>query len=197
MAPETTTLIGTLAGTFIGSALGIIGTWLTLKNQYRITSLQLSGQARLRAKELLFKTYQDRIAQINKRAGDLQGALGTFLAVYKTIDNENERKQLNEGMFALFKQVYEFRREWFNELKEERRKVGLEAASPIQMAAIENSLKMDVSTIKNQEELNQMILNIARMVAASDSLWQDVLVKRGEDLFEEELMQKENSGETG
>lgn len=57
MSPQTTTLIGTLAGTLVGSVLGIVGTWLSLKHQYRIKSLELSGQARLRAKELLFKTY--------------------------------------------------------------------------------------------------------------------------------------------
>jgi hypothetical protein len=187
MSPETTTLIGTLAGTLVGSALGIVGTWLGLKHQYRIKSLELAGQSRLKAKELLFKTYQDRIGQINKRAADLQGVLGTFLGVYKALDNENDRKQINEAMFTIFQQVYEFRREWFKELKEERRKVGLENSSPVQMAAIENSLKVDVSSITSQEQAKEMIVNIARMIGASDNLWQDVLVRKGEILFKEEI----------
>jgi hypothetical protein len=187
MAPETATLIGTLAGTFLGSFLGIIGTWLTLKSQYRIKALELSGQARLHAKELLFKAYQDRITQINKRSGDLQAMLGTFLGVYQALDNENDRKQINEAMFTVFQQVYEFRREWFEELKEERRKVGLENSSPVQMAAIETSLRMDVSNITSQEQAKEMIVNIARMIAASDNLWQDVLVRKSEILFEEEI----------
>jgi hypothetical protein len=147
----------------------------------------LSGQARLRAKELLFKTYQDRITQINKRAGDLQGALGTFLGVYKAIDNDNDRKQINEAMFTMLQQVFEFRRESFEELKQERRSVGLENSSPVQMAAIENSLKMDVSTITSQEQAKEMIVNIVRIIAASDSLWHDVLAKKGQLLFEEEI----------
>ena len=169
-----------LAGTLGGVGIGALTTWLTLRSQYQIKTAELDSQARMRAKELLFKTYQDRIARIHQRATDLQGALGTFIAAYKAIEDENERKQFNEGMFALLQQVYEFRREWHEELKEERRKVGLENASPIQMAAIESSLKMDVLAIRTQDELKEMIVNIVRMVAASDSLWQDVLVKKGE-----------------
>jgi hypothetical protein len=184
--PEMTTAVGTLAGAFIGALFGILGTWLGLKHQYRIKSLELGSMARLRAKELLCKTYQDRIVHIQRRAGELQGALGTTVALYKTIEDENERKQVNEGLMMLLQQVYEFRREWFEELKEERRKVGLENSSPVQMAAIEKSLEMDVFDIKSQEELSQMIVNIVKMIAASDNLWQDVLVKKSEDLFEQE-----------
>jgi len=90
-------------------------------------------------------------------------------------------------MLELLKQVYEFRREYFEELKEERRKVGLENTNPVQMSAIEDSLKLDISNIKSQTEGLQMVVGIVRMIAATDNLWQDVLAKKGEDLFSEEI----------
>ena len=127
------------------------------------------------------------VTRINQRATDLQSAFGSYLGMYKAIEDENERRQLNEGMLELFKQVYEFRREYFDELKEERRKVGLENTNPVQMSAIEDSLKLDVSSIQSQTEALQMVVGIVRMIAASDNFWQDVLAKKGEDLFSEEI----------
>ena len=187
MKPETYVLLGTLGGTLLGSLIGFFGTWLSMRYQHRIKSIELASQARLRAKELLFTTYQDRITRISQRATDLQSAFGSFLGMYKAIEDENERRQLNEGMLELLKQVYEFRREYFEELKEERRKVGLENTNPVQMSAIEDSLKLDISTIHSQTEALEMVVGIVRMIAASDNLWQDVLAKKGEDLFSEEI----------
>ena len=129
-----------------------------MRYQHRIKSIELASQARLRAKELLFTIYQDRITRINQRATDLQSAFGSFLGMYKAIEDESERRQLNEGMLEVFKQVYEFRREYFDELKEERRKVGLENTNPVQMSAIEDSLKLDVSSIQSQTEALQMVV---------------------------------------
>jgi len=139
----------------------------------------------------LSRTIKIELGTNQSTGPDLQGVLGTFIGAYKAIEDENERKQFNEGMFAILQQVYEFRRESHEELKRSGRKVGLENASPVQMAAIENSLKMDVSAIRTQDEMKEMMVNIVRMVAASDSLWQDVLVKKGEDLFTNEIRQSD------
>lgn len=187
MDAGTKVLLGTLGGTLLGSLIGFFGTWLSIRYQHRIKSIELASQARLRAKELLFATYQDRINRISQRTTEFQSAFGTFLGAYKATQDENERQQINEGMLELLKQVYEFRREYFEELKEERRKIGLENTNPVQMSAIEDSLKLDISNIKSQTEGLQMVVGIVRMIAASDNLWQDVLAKKGEDLFSEEI----------
>ena len=56
MSAETTVLLGTLGGTFLGSLIGFFGTWLSMRYQHKIKSVELASQARLRAKELLFTT---------------------------------------------------------------------------------------------------------------------------------------------
>lgn len=187
MSPETTALVGTLTGVVIGSLIGFCGTWLTQRYQYRMKSAELASQSRLKAKELLFAAYQERISRISQRASEFGKGLGAIAGLYQATDDENEKQQLNAALFTLVKESFELYREWFEELQGERRKVGLENTSPVQMAVIQKGLEVNLQAVNTLEDANRIVVNWAKMVAVSDSLWQDVLCKKSENLFNEEI----------
>src|SRR5205807_1279955 len=161
---------------------------LTLRSQYRIKSVELSSQFQLRGKELLFEAYQERMRRISRRAEDMGRALGSIAGVYQAIDDETERRQLSASMLVLVRESFDIYREWFEELKTERQKVGLQHSSPVQIAAIEHALNLNLQAPTNLQEANQIVINWAKMIAISDSLWQDVLAKKSEDLFREDTI---------
>jgi len=187
MSPETKVLVGTLAAVFIGSIIGFFGTWLTMTYQNRMKATELASQSRLKAKELLFTAYQERIHRISQRAAEFGKGLGSIAGLYQASADDDEKTQLNAMLFTVVKESFEVYREWFEELQEERRRVGLENTSPLQIAAIQKALTMNLQAVSTLEDANQIVVNWAKMVAVSDSLWQDVLYKKCEALFKEEI----------
>lgn len=190
MAPEMTTLIGTLAGTAIGAIIGFFSTWVTLKYQHRMKSAELTSQSKLKAKELLFSAYQGRIERISNRSKEASEAVGKLIALYQAATNEEERRQLNVAFFMIIRESYELNKEWFRELEEERNKVGLGESSPSQVAAIREALAVDFQNISSEADIQRIFVNWAKLVAVMDSLWQDVLAKKSEDLFSEDINSK-------
>lgn len=187
MTPETTTLIGTLAGTAIGGIIGFFGTWLTLKYQNRMKSAELASQSQLKAKELLFESYQRRIERINDRSKEMGESMGKLAAIYQATTNEAEKQKLNIAFFMIIRESYELYKEWFRELEEERNKVGLGDSSPVQVATMREALAVDFQNITTEADVQRIFINWTKMVAVMDSLLQDVLAKKSEDLFSEDI----------
>jgi hypothetical protein len=187
MTPEMTTLIGTLAGTAIGAIIGFLGTWLTLRYQYRMKATELLSQSQLKAKELLFSAYQQRIERINNKSRDMGESVGKLITLYQASTDQEERRQLNIAFFMIIKESYELYKEWFRELEEERNKVGLGNSSPAQVTAVREALAVDFQNITSEADVQRIFINWAKLVAAMDGLWQDVLAKKSEDLFSQDV----------
>ncbi|MBD0369495.1 MAG: hypothetical protein ICV60_01470 [Pyrinomonadaceae bacterium] len=182
MTPEQTTLIGTLAGALLGSVTTFAITWLTLRHQLQVKSAELDSVAEIKRRELLFDAYQQRIQRIADRGKDMAAAFGQLSGTLTAIEDEAEKRQINEAMFTLIKESFEIRREWFRELEEERAKVGLANTSPTLIEIIRKALSVDLEDTL-PADTKRMYIDFVKTLALMDTLWQDVLEKKSEDLF--------------
>ncbi|MDT5159504.1 MAG: hypothetical protein QOH51_3861 [Acidobacteriota bacterium] len=189
MTPEETTLVGAVAGSIgalLGAVIGSVTTYcitrLNLQHQFEVKSAELGSVAELKRRELLFNAYQQRIQRIGDRGKEMGAAFGQIAGTLTGIDDEAEKRQINEAMFTLVKESFEVRREWFRELEEERDKVGLANTSPTQIEIIRRALSVNFDDTV-PVDTKRMFIDFAKTLALMDALWQEVLEKKSEDLF--------------
>src|SRR4051794_26577558 len=70
------TLVATLAGIAIGSFSSFMATWLTLRNQLSMQRVEIVAQRELKARELLFNSYQKKLEVSLKVLGETGEGLG-------------------------------------------------------------------------------------------------------------------------
>lgn len=176
-----------LIGTLGGFALGTLTTWLTLRSQYKLKSIELSSQSRLKGKELLFGAYQSRIVSIRERGNEIGSAFSKLVPLAQSAKTDDEKRQVTDAFLTILTEGIAAQKEWFRELQEEIKEVGLEDKAVEQTARIREALINQPAQVTTEAEIMRLVVGWAKAVGLMDSLRQDVLTRRCENLFRGEI----------
>lgn len=88
------------------ASASIITTLIIQRQQRKIKELEIKEQAGLKAKELLFNSYQKRLENIRKSFGGIQETYGGIFGRLMALDRD-EREELREATITLIKVVKE------------------------------------------------------------------------------------------
>jgi hypothetical protein len=180
--PAIITLIGTLAGTLIG---GLI-TWFSLNYQFRIKKAELQSQSALRARELLFESYQKKLEQINGRSHSAGETIGKFIAQIMTATNEDEKEEILEGFLVIVRALEIDLTDSIDELEKELREAGLFEKRRKEISFLREHIAIDLSNLSGKE-MEALQFKIVQALGIETKLLQELVNKKCEDLFSDYL----------
>jgi hypothetical protein len=102
-----------------------LGSYLIYRSQLKTKVAEVRGQAELRARELLFESYQKRIDRIGEDVNKFVGALYGFAGHLQALTNEEEKRQAQAAILVLIRMTRDPILDSVGELEEELESVSL------------------------------------------------------------------------
>lgn len=80
-----------------------LGSYLIYRSQLKTKIAEIKGQAELKARELLFESYQKRLDRIGEDVNKFVGALYGFAGHLQALTDENEKRQAQQALLVLIR----------------------------------------------------------------------------------------------
>lgn len=184
ISPELLPLISALVGALIGSVSSIVVTGLTLRNQYKLKAIESRAQIELKAKELLFNSYQQRIESMSRELGNYGKALGQVAGTLSALDDGEGKRKIVSGLvktLAPFMNLFSIA---VDDLEWNIDGIGSLGKLQAQVKLLRENSNIDLETATS-EELEQHLHLMLNSVTIVNMLNQAVLNRKCENLFGE------------
>jgi hypothetical protein len=178
------TAVVEIAKYFVPAAITALVSILISRYQWKTKEIEISGQAEIKARELLFDSYQKRIERIGNFGRDMGEAMGKLLPYLQDWGKtETGNDQIAIVFLEIIKIAIGTHRSSLIELEEELKKVGLLQAKQGDVTFVKNFLSVDPNLLTAQQ-FGPVFLNFIKTLSIMDGLQQDLLHKKSQDLFE-------------
>lgn len=172
----------TLGPALITGASTALGSWLLYRQQLKSKVAEIEGQTQLRARELLFESYQKRIERREESLKELVSALmGAAGHLQGTTDEEGKR-QLEQAMLVLLRMINDPYLDSLNDLEEELTAVGLIDKRQKDISFIRQTFSVDLEKV-DSKLTGELYVNFMKALGLYHSLKDELLNKKCEDLF--------------
>lgn len=173
----------------------LAGVWLTHHFQLKTKKTELDAQAKLKARELLFNSYQQKLDRKREALSKASSGMGQFIAQVKLAKDEEEKREILTLLNTLTSDVTDLITSYVDELEEELNREGLTHKRKKQMDFIRANAKKHLQ-MKTTEELEAALFNVWKVSDAVAFLEQELLEKKCEDLFGEYLPKSQSLAPT-
>jgi hypothetical protein len=183
ISPELLSLISGLVGALIGSVSSIVVTGLNLKNQYKLKAIESKAQMELKAKELLFNSYQQRMETMGKELSSYGSALGQITGTLAALDDDEEKRKTISYLVKTFTPFMNLFSIAVDELEWDIDGAGLvKLKAQVKLLRENSNIDLEEAT---PEELEQHLHLMFKSVTIVNMLNQAVLNRKCENLFGE------------
>ena len=176
--PVVVLTLGTAIITAISTGLG---SWLVYRFQLRIKMAELKEQSRLKARELLFHSYQKQIEDVNKQAETI-GAVFGQLAQLSQNESEDERKGSLVALLFMMKTSVALMMDWAKQLETDLTEVNLITRRQNDLAYIKQTFSINLDQI-TLEEIGPLYLKFMAAIGLVYSINGEVLNKKSANLL--------------
>ncbi len=155
--------------------------WLLYRSQLKTKISEIRGQGDIRARELLFESYQRRIDRIGEDIKQFAGALYGFAGHLQALTDENEKREAQKAILVLIRMVRDPLLDSLGELEEELSSVNLaeKRHSDVQFIREALSANLDGPNV----DTGFVYLNFMKAFALFNGVKQELLNKKCEALF--------------
>lgn len=132
----------------LGPALITAGvSWLAFHSQLKLKDKEISAQAKLRARELMFNAYQGVLERREKEAVDIGGVLGQLGVAFQLADDEDAQLKARVALMENLGAIITPLRGLEGQLEAELVKAGLSDRYKSQMSYIKDHANMNFTAI--------------------------------------------------
>jgi hypothetical protein len=121
-----------------------LGSYLIYRSQLKTKLAEIKGQSELRARELLFESYQKRIDRIGEGVNKFMGALYGFAGHLQALTDEEEKRQAQVAILVLIKMTRDPILDSVGELEEELGSVDLATKRSADLRFIRETLSAEL-----------------------------------------------------
>ncbi len=159
-----------------------LGSWLIYRSQLKTEITEIKGQAELRARELLFESYQKRIDRIGQAVEKFVEALYGFAGHLQALTDEAEKREAQVAILVLIKMTRDPILDSIGELEEELKAVDLGDKRRKDIEFIRDTLSADLEG-PTATGFGVVYLNFMKAVGLFNALKEELLNRKCEDLF--------------
>jgi hypothetical protein len=160
-----------IAKYFIPAAITAFTSIMINRYQWKAKEIEIRGQAELKAREILFNSYQKRIERITNFGKDLGEALGKLMPEIKEIAVE---ERLTNALVEMVKLCIAPYRAFIEELEDELSKANLSDKKLPEVSLIKETLAIQPEHITT-ENIGSVYLNLMKTLGLIHSLREDLL----------------------
>lgn len=169
-----------------------VGSWLLYRHQLKTKVAEIRGQTGLRARELLFESFQKRIDRRDEGIKQFVSTLMTLVEHLKVETDEESKRQSGIVIIALIKMIREPFLDSVSELEEEFKLVGLTDKRRKDISTIRQTLAVDLDKVEIKN-VGELYLDFMKSIGLFTSLKDELLNIKCEDLFSVYLSDKSNN----
>jgi hypothetical protein len=158
-----------------------LGSYLIYRSQLKTKLAEIKGQSELRARELLFESYQQRIDRIGEGVNKFMGALYGFAGHLQALTDEEEKRQAQVGILVLINMTRDPILDSVGELEEELGSVDLATKRSADLRFIRETLSTELD--KPDIDFGLVYLNFMKAFGLFNGLKEELLNKKCEALF--------------
>jgi hypothetical protein len=184
MTPEIAALIGALGGALIGSLSTVLITWLTNRKQIELQKNEIKAQVGLKARELLFNSYQQRMNKLESELFQYGSTLGQISGTLAGTEDEEERHKILHHLIKTFRPFMMLFTDTVVDLESELEKVGLLEKREAQLNILRENSGIELDET-NGDDLEQHLNSLFKSLAIISLLNQEILNRKCESLFGE------------
>jgi hypothetical protein len=129
------------------AAITAIVSWLAFRSQRRIKQAEMEGQTKLRARELMFNSYQGMMERREKDVTDLGKVLGQVAVALQITDDEEERRKACVALMEVMGSIITPLKGSVVDLENELAQAGLMQKYQSQLSYIKSHVEFDVMAI--------------------------------------------------
>ncbi|SRR6266404_5205507 len=164
-----------------------IASWLLYHFQLKTKVTELKAQAQLRARELLFNSYQKRMEDITKNAYVLGDTLGKFAELLQRQESEHEKRESLVAITYMMRVVAKPLSDSVRELELDLAQVGLAERRQDDILQMRQALAVDFDAITLQD-VGPIYLQFMAALGLFYSIKDELLTKKCEELFSKYLV---------
>ncbi len=146
--------------------------------QLKMKTAEIRGNSELKARELIFESYQKRIERISNGANEIGNAFGKLVPHMKELSND----EVTTGIVYFVKLTIDVFKEEFEELSEELEKSGLSKRKPRQIEFVKSTLSTKLDPVESIN-IQSVYLDFMKSIGIIFALRDDLLKQKSEDLF--------------
>lgn len=171
----------------LGPALITAGvSWLAFRNQLKLKERELEAQAKLRARELKYNSYQGSLERLEKEAVEIGRVLGELGVAFQVQGDPLERAKLQAALMGTLGKIVMPLRGLEVELEAELERLGIAEKYKAQMAYIKQHIGVNftsppVAPVPEQFEAVMTLLSYYSLIQ------QAITEKKKENLFKDYL----------
>jgi len=158
-----------------------LGSYLIYRSQLKTKVAEIRGQAELRARELLFESYQKRIDRIGEDVNKFVGALYGFAGHLQALTNEEEKRQAQAAILVLIRMTRDPILDSVGELEEELESASLANKRRADLRFIRETLSAELD--KPPLDFGLLYLNYMKAFGLFNGFKTELLNRKCEDLF--------------
>ena len=168
-----------LGPAILTGAVSIIINWL----QSRTKIFELARESEYKARENLFKLYQEKLRSVKESNKGLNEGFGKIFGIYVVQEDEGERLKLLKIQLNLVKLCKELIADSIDEFEEELRKNELfKGKNEEHVKFAKKVLSTDLEKISD-DKLERIVMNYYKVLNLIDSFESTLLEKKRDDLF--------------
>jgi hypothetical protein len=168
------------------AAITAIVSWLAFRSQRRIKEAEMEGQTKLRARELMFNSYQGLMERREKEVTDLGKTLGQVGIALQITDDEDEKRKACVALMEVMGSIITPFKGSVADLESELAAAGLLPKYESQLSYIKSHVDFDLMAIPYQQ-IPAKYQAVMTMLGYASLIQQALLAKKREELFREYL----------
>jgi len=173
-------VVGTIVGSLLGSLATLAVTLVTLSYQKSMQRFQIASQTQLRARELLFDSYQRKIETSFKQLAQHGATLGQLEGGLEEL-SKGRGKQLRPFVACLAEQIPVYKIH-VNSLEQELKNTGLFEERKLLLDKIKDVLNTNLVALTDAE-IGARYRNLLSFSATMSALEHDLIEHKAEELF--------------
>jgi hypothetical protein len=160
--------------------------WLAFRSQLKLKDKEIDAQARLKARELMFNSYQGLLERREHDAVEIGKVLGSLGVAFQLAEDDDEQRTARVALMQSIGGILMSIRSIVDDLESQLANCGLSEKFKLQMSYIKDHADLDFMSVPYNQIPAQY--NVALTLLSYYSLIQQAIVeKRRQDLFRDYL----------
>ena len=168
------------------AAITAVVSWLAFRSQRIIKQAEIEGQTKLRARELMFNSYQGLMERREKEVTDIGKVLGQVGIALQITDDEDEKRKACVALMEVMGSIVTPFKGSVADLENELAQAGLLEKYQSQLSYIKSHVDFDVMTIP-YKDIPAKYQAVMTMLGYASLIQQALLANKREELFREYL----------
>ena len=184
-----TIIILTLGTAIITASATLFANWIAQRGQREIKEVEIKGQLELKARELLFQSYQKKVDSVGEEAREISERLYSLAGKLNQTNDEKEKGEIAAAIVVLITMTKDSLLNWVIFLREEYEEIGLTENRKEELDFINQALSVDWDKIP-QSEIGVDFFDVLKAIGKTYSLRNELVEMKCEDLFQDYLPNK-------